>query len=49
MDGSAHGFAQVDDEGKPAHFPEQRARVEVPSGEAWERLDSRLKKLLRLR
>ncbi|MDB5306770.1 MAG: hypothetical protein JWO38_972 [Gemmataceae bacterium] len=43
------GFAQVDDDGKLAHFPDRLPAVETPPGEVWGRLADRLKKLLRLR
>ena len=43
------GFAQVSEDGKPTHFPEHHTKVELPPGEVWARLDTRLKKLLRLR
>jgi len=43
------GFAQVDDTGKLAHFPDDLPAVELPDGETWQRLDARLRKLLRLR
>src|SRR6266566_1311608 len=43
------GFAQVDDEGKPAHFPDDFNSIALPDGDVWERLDERMKKLLRLR
>ena len=43
------GFAQVDDDGKLAHFPDHLPAVELPDGEAWPRLEARLRKLLRLR
>ena len=43
------GFAQVDDEGRLAHFPAPQSPVETPEGASWKRLESRMKKLLRLR
>ncbi len=43
------GFAQVDDDGKLAHFPDDLPAAELPDGGAWPRLDARLRKLLRLR
>jgi acyl-CoA hydrolase len=43
------GFAQVDDDGRLAHFPDRLPAVELPDGEAWPRLEARLRKLLRLR
>ena len=43
------GFAQVTDDGKLTHFPEDLPAVGAPPGESWERLDARMKKLLRLR
>ena len=43
------GFAQVDESGKLAHFPDRAPAVHVPSGEVWERLEKRMSKLLRLR
>jgi len=43
------GFAQVDADGKLAHFPTNLPDVRQPHGEAWKRLDARLAKLLRLR
>ena len=43
------GFAQVTPEGRLTHFPDELPRVSVPAGAAWERLESRMGKLLRLR
>lgn len=43
------GFAQVNDDGKLAHFPDHLPAVELPAGDPWPRLDARLRKLLRLR
>ena len=43
------GFAQVDDDGRLDHFPASLPAVEVPAGDSWKRLETRLKKLLRLR
>lgn len=43
------GFAQVDDEGRVSHFPEDLPAVEVPPGETWQRLADRMRKLLRVR
>jgi acyl-CoA hydrolase len=43
------GFAQVSEDGKLAHFPSGLPAVEVPKGESWERLEARMKKLLRQR
>lgn len=43
------GFAQVDADGKLAHFPTNLADIRHPHGEVWKRLDARLRKLLRLR
>jgi hypothetical protein len=43
------GFAQVDDDGKPTPFPADLPAVEVPAGDPWQRLDARMKKLLRVR
>ncbi len=42
------GFAQVDD-GKLAHFPDRLPEVETPPGDTWGRLETRMKKLLRVR
>jgi acyl-CoA hydrolase len=43
------GFAQVDANGKLDHFPEDAPQAHLPRGEAWSRLDNRLKKLIRMR
>ena len=43
------GFAQVDDDGRLAHFPDHLPAVGLPDGEAWPRLEARLRMLLRLR
>lgn len=43
------GFAQVNDDGKLTHLPQDLPPVETPPGEIWGRLDARMKKLLRLR
>ena len=43
------GFAQIDEEGRPDELPGDRGAVEVPSGETWQRLAERLKKLTRVR
>jgi len=43
------GFAQVDDQGRPDALPEGAGPGEVPEAEAWQRLNQRLQKLLRLR
>ena len=43
------GFAQVDEHGKLDHFPEATLPAHLPRGEVWTRLDTRLKKLLRVR
>jgi acyl-CoA thioesterase YciA len=43
------GFAQVDDQGRPDALPEGAGADEVPEAEAWQRLNRRLQKLLRLR
>jgi hypothetical protein len=43
------GFAQVDADGKLAHFPRNLPEPRQPPGAIWARLESRLKKLLRLR
>jgi acyl-CoA thioesterase YciA len=43
------GFAQVKPDGKLTHFPDRLPAVSLPSGEMWARLESRMKKLLRLR
>ena len=43
------GFAQVDDAGKVTHLPENLPAVETPPGETWQRLDERMRKLLRVR
>ena len=43
------GFAQVDDDGKLTHFPDDLSAVDPPPGETWKRLADRMKKLLRLR
>ena len=36
-------------DGKVAHFPRELPAVEVPDGETWQRLDRRMRKLLRVR
>jgi len=43
------GFAQVDDDGKLSHFPDDLPAVEIPATDMWQKLESRMKKLLRLR
>jgi acyl-CoA hydrolase len=43
------GFVQVDDGGKLAQFPGDLPEIEHPSGEAWDRLAVRLRKLVRIR
>jgi hypothetical protein len=43
------GFAQVTDDGKLTHFPAHLPATGHPGGEHWDRLDARLRKLLRLR
>jgi acyl-CoA hydrolase len=43
------GFAQVDQSGRPAVFPEIVEAAEVPDAEAWRRLRERMQKLLRIR
>ena len=43
------GFAQVTEDGKLDHFPEDLPALENPPGETWDRLAGRLQKLLRLR
>jgi len=43
------GFAQVNEDGRLAHFPAHLPPVEVPPGGPWHRLDARMRKLLRLR
>jgi acyl-CoA hydrolase len=43
------GFAQVGDDGKVAHFPSNLPPIDPPSGERWDRLAERLKKLMRIR
>lgn len=43
------GFAQVDADGRLTHFPTNLPDIRHPGGEIWARLDTRLKKLLRLR
>lgn len=43
------GFAQVDDTGKLTHFPNDLPGVEIPTTDLWTKLESRMKKLLRLR
>jgi acyl-CoA thioesterase YciA len=43
------GFAQVDENGRPTALPAETGSVEVPDGDAWRKLDERLKKLLRIR
>jgi len=43
------GFAQVNEDGKLAHFPNDLPKVIVPPGDTWHRLEGRMKKLLRLR
>lgn len=43
------GFAQVDENGRLDRFPVEEVPLQLPKGEAWTRLDTRLKKLLRIR
>ena len=43
------GFAQVTEEGKLARFPANLPAVETPPGVTWQRLEARMKKLLRVR
>jgi len=43
------GFAQVTEDGKLAHFPQDLPDIEHPEGEIWDRLADRMKKLRRLR
>lgn len=43
------GFAQVNEDGRPAHFPTHLPAIETPPDDTWHRLEARLKKLLRLR
>ncbi len=43
------GFAQVDDDGRLAHFPVSLPEIETPDEMTWKRLEARMKKLLRLR
>src|SRR5215831_5995174 len=43
------GFAQVNAQGKLTHFPDRLPAVHIPPGEIWERLESRMTKLLRVR
>jgi acyl-CoA hydrolase len=43
------GFAQVGEDGKLAHLPEELPPVEPPAGDAWDRLAGRLGRLLRAR
>lgn len=43
------GFAQVNVQGKVDRFPEESVPMPLPKGEVWTRLESRLKKLLRVR
>lgn len=43
------GFAQVDNEGRPAELPVEVEVPPLPPGEAWHRLHTRLQKLLRIR
>jgi acyl-CoA thioesterase YciA len=43
------GFAQVDDQGRPAELPDEIELPPLPDGEAWHRLRTRLQKLLRVR
>jgi acyl-CoA hydrolase len=43
------GFAQVSEDGKLAHFPSDLPPIEPPTGEIWDRLTSRFRKLVRIR
>jgi acyl-CoA hydrolase len=43
------GFAQVDDQGRPAALPEGAGPGGLPPGDGWRRLGDRLQKLLPLR
>ncbi|HEV3435841.1 MAG TPA: hotdog domain-containing protein [Gemmata sp.] len=43
------GFAQVSEDGKLAHFPGDLPPIEHPSGDPWDRLATRFRKLIRIR
>ena len=43
------GFAQIDESGRPAVFPNRDEKLLIPAGEIWERLQVRLKKLLKIK
>lgn len=43
------GFAQIDERGRAAIFPNGITEPVIPPGEAWERLAIRMKKLLRVK
>jgi acyl-CoA thioesterase YciA len=43
------GFAQIDERGRAAAFPNGVGEPLVPPGEWWERLSNRMKKLLRVK
>jgi acyl-CoA thioesterase YciA len=43
------GFAQIDEEGKPAALPREVGEGEVPEADAWQRIGERLNRLLRVR
>jgi acyl-CoA hydrolase len=43
------GFAQVDEDGRPVHFPNAGPADPVPTADPWPRLADRLRKLIRLR
>lgn len=43
------GFAQVDEQGRPAALPREVGEAQVPEGEPWQRLGERLRKLIKLR
>jgi acyl-CoA thioesterase YciA len=43
------GFAQVDENGKLDKFPDDPTPIPVPPGKIWSRLETRLKKLIRVR
>ncbi len=43
------GFAQVDEDGRLDRFPGDAPDIAPPPGEAWHKLDARMRKLLRMR
>jgi acyl-CoA thioesterase YciA len=46
---SLFGFAQIDDQGKPALFPNGSVNVELPEGEQWTKLITRMQKLIKIK